>query len=901
MRDDWGFRTAFVNPTPITNKNEPLLRQMYANKEDVRFSVRNVEDEVSQLPNGVALNASIDRLTTKREQKGFIERIFQAFTPDTVDALRQQWLNRYERLSTYDKRLAEQMGGPALLADASAESAALMSDNANAIAAQAIGMSGEGGIPVFKNGYTTIDTSVKGLMEILKPLAEVGDPRIYQTYQFWAGAKRGTRLLASGRDHTYSPAEIAYAKELEKKYPMFEQVQKDWIKYNDGLVAYQVATGVLSPERAAEYTKYADYIPFYRQFEGQDTLGPKIFQSISGVKPPKKLKGIKEEQEAPLADFLETLVRNTQAAVQAGMKNTAAQRAVGIAVQLKEAERLDKVTARPGTVTVLENGKPVSYEVADQLFVDAVKSLNIPELPFLSILSAPANALRNLVTKDPGFMMANLMRDSLSAWVTSGHKMTPVASTISNFASAIGGKDPAFLALKRAGVIGGYEFAQDVETSGDLIGKKLRRATGTQTGVEKGLRPFNSLWEGLEKGTEASDAATRMAVYKSVMERTGNEAEAIFRAMEVMNFNRKGNLAIVRILTAAVPFLNARMQGLDVFYRAGISPTFRKLAFGENATDQQKALQKTFFIRGATLTALTTMYWMLTHDDEEYKRQEQEVRDNNWILPSAGIRVPIPFEVGVLFKVIPERILEYSFGDDTGKDLSESMGRALKSTFAFNPIPQTFLPLEEARTNYSFFTGRPIVGQGMEGVAPEYQVGPSTTKIAQSIGNNLGVSPMKVDHVIQGYTGTMGMYLVDAIDSILSSNDASPKADKRFEQMPIIKRFAVDKAAKGTVSAYYDLKNSVDEVVRTVNLLERTGKIEDIEAYMTKNAPMFAAQDYVKAIESEMKSLREALVQVRSSDMTGAEKRDAINELTEAQNQLTSQIKLFKKEMSKSQ
>jgi hypothetical protein len=896
-------------PMPVT-REESVEDYQVKPLPTLKYSVRNIEDEVSKLPNGDALNAAIDRLATKREQKGFIERIFQAFTPDTVDALRQQWLNRYQRLSTYDKRLAEQMGGPALLADASAESAALMSDNANAIASQAIGMSGEGGIPVFKNGYTTIDTSVKGPLELLKPLAATGDPRIYQTYQFWAGAKRGSRLLASGRDHTYTPAEIAYAKSLcdvdakgnvTGKFPEFAQVQADWIKYNDGLVAYQVATGVLSPERAAEYTRYSDYIPFYRQFEGQDTLGPKIFQSISGVKPPKKLKGIKEEQEAPLADFLETIVRNTQAAVQAGMKNTAAQRAIGIAVQLDEAVRLDKQTARPGTVTVLENGKPVSYEVADQLFVDAVKSLNIPELPFLSILSAPANALRNLVTKDPGFMMANLMRDSLSAWVTSGHKMTPVASTISNFASAIGGKDPAFLALKRAGVIGGYEFAQDVETSGDLIGKRLRRATGTQTGVEKGLRPFNSLWEGLEKGTEASDAATRMAVYKSVMERTGNEAEAIYRAMEVMNFNRKGNLAIVRILTAAVPFLNARMQGLDVFYRAGVSPTIRKLFFGESPTEQQKALQKTFFIRGATLTALTTMYWFLTHDDEEYIRQEQEVRDNNWLLPAVGIRVPTPFEVGVLFKVIPERILEYSFGNDTGKDLSESMGRALKSTFAFNPIPQTFLPLEEARTNYSFFTGRPIVGQGMEGVAPEYQVGPSTTKIAQSIGNSLGVSPMKVDHVIQGYTGTMGMYLVDLVDSILSSNDASPKADKRFEQMPIIKRFAVDKAAKGTVSAYYDLKNSVDEVVRTVNLLERTGKIEDIEAYMTKNAPMFAAQDYVKAIESEMKALREALVQVRSSDMTGAEKKDAISELTEAQNQLTSQIKLFKKEISKSQ
>lgn len=890
LRADSGFRYAIVDPTPITKANEPLLRQKYANKEDMRFSVRNVEEEVNQLPNGQALNASIDRLTTKREEKGFVERILSMFTPDSVDTLRQQWLNRYERLSTYDKLLAEKMGGAALLADSSAESAALMSDNANAIAARACGMSGEGGIPVYKNGFTTIDNSVKGPLEILKPLAELGDPRIYQTYQFWAGAKRGSRLLADGRDHTYTPAELAYAKELEKKYPMFEQVQKDWIKYNDGLVKFQIDTGVLSPERAAEYTKYSDYIPFYRQFEGQDTLGPKIFQSISGVKPPKKLKGIKEGQEAPLADFLETIVRNTQAAVQAGMKNVAGQRAVNVATQLDQAVRLNEVTARPGTVTVLENGKPVSYEVADQLFVDAVKSLNLPELPFLSIFSAPANALRNLVTKDPGFMMANLMRDSLSAWVTSGQKMTPVAATISNFGKAIGGNDPAFLALKNAGVVGGYEFAQDVETSGSLLGAKLRKETGTQTGAAKALRPFNSLWEGLEKGTEASDAATRMAVYNSVMERTGNEAEAIYRAMEVMNFNRKGNLAVVRILTAAVPFLNARMQGLDVFYRA---------AFGKNASEDAAAIQKSFFIRGAMLTALTTMYWFATHDDDEYKRQEQETRDNNWLFPAVGIRIPTPFEVGTLFKVIPERILEYSFGTDTGKDLSESMTRALISTFAFNPIPQTVLPLVEARTNYSFYTMRPIVGQGMEGVAPEYQVGPNTTQIAESVGKALGVSPMKIDHIINGYTGTMGMYLVEAVDQILSINDASPKASKRFEQMPVIKRFAVDKEAKGTVTAYYDLKNSVDQVVRTMNLMERTAQGAEMGAYMKEHARLFGMRDYVSSVEKDMKQLREATVKIRSSAMDPDAKRDALRAITEAQNQLTSNIRALKKTIDK--
>jgi hypothetical protein len=846
---------------------------------------------VDSLPNGAAINSSISRIATAREQQGFFERIINAFKPQSVDALRQQFLNRYNQLGVYDKLLAEKMGGAALLADASAESAALMSDNAAAIAAMACGIDGQGGVPKFEKGFTTISNAngEKGVLEILMPLAKIGDPRIYQTYQFWAGAKRGKRLLDSGKDHTYTQAELAYAAVLEKKYPEFVQVQKDWIQYNNGLMKYAVDTGVLSQEKANEFMRYSDYIPFYRQLDGEETIGPKLFQNISGVTPPKKLKGIKEGQEAPLADFLETIVRNTQSIIQSGMKNTAAQRAVAAAVTLKTASKRNDISYSPGVVTVLEKGKPVSYDVADQLFIDAVKSLNLPELPFLSIFSAPANLLRNMVTKDPGFMMANLMRDSLSAWVTSGSNMTPIASTISNFGKAIGGKDPAYLALRNAGVIGGYEFASGVQNSGEILGKSLRRATGTQTGAEKALKPFDSLWRGLNKGTEASDAATRMAVYKDVMERTGNEAEAIFRAMEVMNFNRKGNLAIVRVLTAAVPFLNARMQGLDVFYRA---------MFGKMASADAEAIQRSFFIRGATLMALSSMYWFLTHDDDDYLKQEQETRDNNWLFPSMGFRIPIPFEVGVLFKVIPERLLEYAFGSDTGEDLANSMKRNLMNTFGVNPIPQTILPIVEARTNYSFFTMRPIVGQGMEGVSKEYQVAPNTSEIAKRVGKNIGQSPIMIDHIMQGYTGSMGMYAVDLVDSILFSNGDSPKPAKRFDQLPVIKRFAVNKEAKGTMTSYYELKNSVDEVVRTVNVLEKQGNGEDLGNYMEKNAQLFGMRNYISSMEKQMKIMREATIQIRSSGMSAEEKMESLSAITQAQNSMTAGIRQLRKSIA---
>jgi hypothetical protein len=523
------------------------------------------------------------------------------------------------------------------------------------------------------------------------------------------------------------------------------------------------------------------------------------------------------------------------------------------------------------------------------LFIEAIKSLGMPDLPFIGLLAAPANVLRNLVTKDPGFMLANMMRDSLAAWTTSGVNMTPITATLANFTKTLAGQSPEFNILQMAGIIGGYDYSQGTKEAAKEFGKELRRAGGKPTAGEKAMRPFTYLWEGLEKGTQASDAATRIEVYKSTLKETGNEAEALFRALEVMNFNRKGNNPIVRVATAAIPFLNARMQGLDVLYRAG---------FGKNATKNAKEIQRAFWVRGMTIAALSTMYWMLTHDDEEYKRQEQETRDNNWLFPSLGIRIPIPFEVGVLFKVIPERIAALTLGDDTAKDFTKSMARNLASTLAVNPIPQTILPLVEATTNFSFFTFRPIVGQGLEGVAPGYQVGPGTSRLAEGLGGALNMSPMKIDQIIKGYTGTIGQYMSDVIDAVWDMHTDNPKASKRFEQMPVVKRFALDPDARGQVTAYYDLKNSVDEATRTANLLERSMNFEQYGQYMSENIKMFAFKDYILDLEKTMKQYRDTKNMVRSLPMDADAKRDLIRAITQIENQMTSNIQMLKKQTS---
>jgi hypothetical protein len=381
-------------------------------------------------------------------------------------------------------------------------------------------------------------------------------------------------------------------------------------------------------------------------------------------------------------------------------------------------------------------------------------------------------------------------------------------------------------------------------------------------------------------------------IYDRVLAETGNEAEALYRALEVMNFHRKGNSPLIRVLTAAVPFFNARLQGLDLFYRAST---------GNMNNKDAAAIQRQFWARGMTMMALSAAYWFMVSDEEEYKKQEQETRDNNWLIPSLGIRIPIPFEVGVLFKTIPERIMAYSFGDDTGKDLRDSLFRNAMSTFAFNPIPQTVKPILEASFNFNTFTWRPIVSEGMKDIAPEYQVGPSTSIAAKGLAQALGLSPIKVDHIIKGYVGTMGMYGIDTIDMVLDQFGDSPKATKRFEQLPVIKRFALDKEARGNVTQYYELKDAVDTVVRTINLLEKTGESEEYVEYLTKNQGTFAFKDYIQDTEKTMKSLREMRTAIRTSQMGGDEKRDALLEISKAESAITSEIQTIKKAISSAQ
>lgn len=856
---------------------------------NIRYSLRDDFDANF----GQAGYAALNRATYKREEQGVAQRMAEAVSPQSRSAFRQHYINKYESVERLSKLVAQRFGKAELLADVSANAAALQSDRAAGVAAEAF----LHGIPVYEKGYVKVSDmngQVKGLIPILTPLLEkYKDPLILQMFQFYSATRRGIRLYKEGRENVLTTTDFAMGDKLEIQYPEFKTAFAEYQAFNKGLVKFLVDTGVLSQEMGVQWTKYGDYLPFYRQIDGVNTAGPKMFSNLSGVKPTPELVG----GDKQIGDYLETVVRNTRSAIEQGMKNVAAQRVVRDIMRLNSPGLNDmgrKLSPHekggPDVVTVRENGQDVRYEVADPLLVESMKSLhNMGISAFWKALSYPTKALRELVTKDPGFMLANLTRDSMQSWVTSGVSMTPIVDTFKQFGNVLLNLSPEAKALRAAGIGSGYEFSGDVKSSAEAVAKALNERAGIKTGWQKALWPLSKVWDALDKGSNASDLATRAEIYKKVLAQTGNEAEAIHQSLEVMNFGRMGSSPMIQVISAIVPFFNARVQGVDVLYRAG---------FGKMASANSAAQQKAFITRASYILGLTVMYWMLASESDEWKRASKETRDNYWII--GKVKIPIPFEIGVLFKVAPERLLEYAFGNDTGSDLVEAAVRNIGSTLKVVPIPQAFLPVVEEVANYSFFTGQAIVGRGMENVAAPFQQGAGTSELAKQIGEALGLSPLRVDHIISGYTGTMGTYaasMMGAVINTVSGNEATRPA-MGMEQIPILKRFFASDKSGGTIDAFYSLKKQVDEVVRTQHELQTRGNPDQYVEYMEKNGQLLGVKQLVSNIDKQLTNLRNMRNMINFSKIDPDDKREALNNIREAENQITSQVREIRKQLT---
>jgi len=895
---DKGAKVQYRYGNAYDSKGRRLTKEEIENNDQgtldaVQFS-RSSEPRYSP-----AAQAEINRTVSPEPQKSprqvYLEISNQTEIREFLTRQKQTFINKYARL----ENIYNEEAFRGVLADSSAFAAALFADRSRGVAVAVI----KGGTPVYINGITKVEKFIfngkeyRGLIDVMAPLIQNEyNADLEKLAQSYAIARRSVRLREAGKDTPSNDQSLSVLEAEINKYinketgqPIVKEWYDAWQAYNEKTIEFLKATGVLDSETADTWRNQSDYVPFYRQAEDPDNndLMPPVFSGMTGAAKFKELKGSESQVTVPL---LEAITRNLSSAIDMGMKNVAQQRIVRDMISLGLASEVKGPNQGSNVVKFRVNGKIRAFSIEDPLIFESMSAMGAGEASGMlqTILSKPAGALRELITRDPAFMVVNMLRDTLSTFITSGSSFTPLISTLKNFNSGVD-------ALEKYGVVGGYDFGNDPSDIYDDFNKEIKSRGST-------FSNYLNLWKFLGNQTTKSDAATRKAVYDDVLARTGNEAEAAFQALEVINFSRRGSSSLVRLFTASIPFLNARFQGLDVLWRAS------RGRYNANKSLSKAAQTRNFMFRGAMLSGISLAYWMMVSDDEQYKERSEYEKDNYWIFPNLfsekhPFMVPIPFEVGLIFKVIPERIAQSYTDEDSSRESFESAYRGVTSTLAINPLGiQLVAPIVEAVFNKNSYTGLPIESVFLNDTTLidglRSRVG--TNAAATFVGEALNKSPLKVEHVMRGYGGTIGGYVLDVVDHVMrdpsiTGDESTQKASLPLDRLPMLKRFFASEFGRGTQEDYYELRAEVNQTLTTVKTLRDEGRLPELQRFLEGREHLSGLGSRFKYMDKRMKVYREQIERIDKSSMSPEDKLEQRDMVQRQRQQFLKIVPVLKK------
>lgn len=412
----------------------------------------------------------------------------------------------------------------------------------------------------------------------------------------------------------------------------------------------------------------------------------------------------------------------------------------------------------------------------------------------------PGIALQMGITKSLDFILSNFLIDQSMQFMLEGK--VPIVSGLRGLASeAVGGESSRLRNL--GGAVSGGAITNAIEDAAiernikalQRRGYNIARFTG-----QGGLKELIKLTEITETGSRADLFRT---AYKRARAQGLSEYEAVLEASyvsnDILDFSRRGS----RMLAAAraVPFLNVSIQGLDKSTRAALVPLFRQMRnLPLNAQERQELTKaKWIWARVAAGMAfsigLASLYW----DDPEYQDIPDTIKATHFLWKSGDVwyRLKKPMEFAIFFN-----LAQYGFEGMANKDPTWA-SRWAQSSFDIVSIPTQiplFKTINEVRFNRDSYTGQPIVSDRLIGLEPWKQYNYSTSELSKSLGKIINVSPAVIDHIINGWSGSLGRNILALVDRGIYGKELDPST------APFIRRFTWG-ALKGNRSTaeFYDL------------------------------------------------------------------------------------------------
>jgi hypothetical protein len=750
--------------------------------------------------------------------------------------------------------------------------------------------------------------NTQGLGDTLKKLGSVAE---MTRFMGWIAANRSKRLLGEGRENLFTPAEIEAGIKFsggklengKSRSMLYQQVWKEFQQHRDDVLGIAEQSGIITPEQRATWSDEF-YVPFYRVIDDENLGGPSSGGGgLSRQQAYKKLKGGKQH----LNDLLENTLLNFHHLIQASLKNQAATQAMANAEQLGIADKTTEAHKdKKASTFVMENGIKQWYNVSDPLTFKAVSALSDPGVNTTSrkVMRSFKRFFTNMTTITPQFVVANAIRDSLAAMATSPTSAIPLKTAFKGALTY--GNKRARARMMASG--GAFHFGQVYGHGAADFKASLNGSMRTAQVLKDPMLIPNTLMKAWHKYHEVTDFAENMNRAGIWEHNQGKgKLKAAFEARDLMDFSAHGDAGIIKFFTDVVPFLNARLQGLDKLYRSGGKPALKTL-FGKGTTSDKQAFARFATVVGA-LTAFSTLLYLRNKDDEDYRKLEDWQRDTYWSIKigNSMFFIPKPFEVGSI-ATMGERLAE-QFVDPTvgGDKFASRMLHMLSDTFAMNPTPQAFKPIAELWSNQSMFTGRPIEDQSMQKLSPSLRVRPDSTRLAEAssrgieraldtigVGNS-ALSPIQIDYLIQGYLGAVGSSAMAMADTYWRGAQGEQLPARSWDEYQPIKRFYKDLTKEDNYNRYgtdfYTALKASDQAYADLQHLSQYGQEQQAQQLQKDKPDELGMRKSLTRVAKDLGQINAEMKQVQMSTDTDSDtKRQKLDSLRSMRNLMTEQV-----------
>lgn len=691
--------------------------------------------------------------------------------------------------------------------------------------------------------------------------AQISAAKQYKQFQAWAEKQFDKPVFGSSVTADDSRAAAA---DLLDAHPEFEKWAKDVYAYLDGLMEVRKQGGLVSADMA-QYMKelYPHYVPTYRDMPSTSG-GYSNPNSVAVNSTIKSAKGGNQD----IMPLIDSIARQTLQTFSAAKKNILGNMLYEDAMDTTRdiSEYIQSVTEEgdlvdldadsaenlKNTLRIWVDGQPVTLHMSEAM-ADGFRPIEQSNSFGMKALRSINSTFKKLVTQwNPVFIVRNFVRDAQSALYFTHYSN---ATFIKNYGKAV--KEIAtngkYWQLYQA--MGGKGTTYYDPKSG--LSDRYHFKNGAVDKVAGGL---NRVIDILSFANEAVEQYPRLAEFISTMEDTGDVQQALYNAADITTNFGRGGFTARKLNASLVPFFNPGMQGLSKNIRNVID---------RRGWKEIGQLISRLLINGVAPGIIMGLLYDGLKEDDDYKELSNYIKDSNILIKIGDnkfIKVPMGREPSVI-TAFTNRMWRWLKGEPASSAFAGYPSFAIEQIAPNNPLTNNiFAGITAMSTNKTWYGGD-IVSSYMEEKPDYLQYDESTDAFSIWLGeitrhgkNGIeGLSPKKVNYLIDQYSGFIGDWLLPALS-------------KKADVPAVVKAFVVDSVRQNRLGS--DFYDALDEAKQVKETELATAADDATYSYLYKQS---------KAASEITKQLKEIY---NSGEKTRKEKMSEARDLLELRNEI---------------